>query len=227
MAVIYNDAYDISDLPDLDLDDYTTGLCIPQDPIEELEWFPSFSSDLISLNDLRLTPEHEPLALIDFEASEKQVKELSPTTPEQNVEKPEDKKPISKPGMENFNGYGGFSKRGLGKFNGYRAFPRKKQRSRRVLKQRRHRGWSSMELAESDDGVFRVEKRRCSHCQTDKTPQWRIGPLGPKTLCNACGVRYRSGRLVAEYRPACSPTFNSLQHSNFHKKILKRKGILA
>lgn len=38
--------------------------------------------------------------------------------------------------------------------------------------------------------------RRCLHCDTDKTPQWRTGPKGPKTLCNACGVRYKSGRLV-------------------------------
>lgn len=22
------------------------------------------------------------------------------------------------------------------------------------------------------------------------TPVWRAGPYGPKTLCNACGVRY-------------------------------------
>ncbi|KAL0349090.1 UNVERIFIED_CONTAM: GATA transcription factor 1 [Sesamum angustifolium] len=29
--------------------------------------------------------------------------------------------------------------------------------------------------------------RRCLHCQADKTPQWRAGPMGPKTLCNACG----------------------------------------
>ncbi|KAL9312439.1 hypothetical protein ACSQ67_017891 [Phaseolus vulgaris] len=38
-------------------------------------------------------------------------------------------------------------------------------------------------------------QRRCSHCQVQKTPQWRTGPLGAKTLCNACGVRYKSGRL--------------------------------
>ncbi|KAL9348542.1 hypothetical protein Peur_059908 [Populus x canadensis] len=31
--------------------------------------------------------------------------------------------------------------------------------------------------------------RRCTHCASEKTPQWRTGPLGPKTLCNACGVR--------------------------------------
>ncbi|EXB93387.1 GATA transcription factor 12 [Morus notabilis] len=35
--------------------------------------------------------------------------------------------------------------------------------------------------------------RKCLHCATDKTPQWRTGPMGPKTLCNACGVRYKSG----------------------------------
>ncbi|PON41154.1 GATA transcription factor, partial [Trema orientale] len=34
--------------------------------------------------------------------------------------------------------------------------------------------------------------RRCSHCLSQRTPQWRAGPLGPKTLCNACGVRYKS-----------------------------------
>ncbi|CAL9765988.1 unnamed protein product [Musa acuminata subsp. burmannicoides] len=37
-------------------------------------------------------------------------------------------------------------------------------------------------------------------------PQWRAGPMGPKTLCNACGVRYKSAAFP-EYRPAASPTF--------------------
>ncbi|KAI8816499.1 uncharacterized protein EV422DRAFT_285778 [Fimicolochytrium jonesii] len=31
---------------------------------------------------------------------------------------------------------------------------------------------------------------RCTVCGTDDTPQWRRGPKGPKTLCNACGVKY-------------------------------------
>ncbi|KAK6145887.1 hypothetical protein DH2020_019756 [Rehmannia glutinosa] len=43
--------------------------------------------------------------------------------------------------------------------------------------------------------------RRCLHCQADKTPQWRAGPMGPKTLCNACGVRYKSGRLLRSTAP--------------------------
>ncbi|XP_042380960.1 GATA transcription factor 2-like [Zingiber officinale] len=63
--------------------------------------------------------------------------------------------------------------------------------------------------------------RRCSHCASEKTPQWRTGPLGPKTLCNACGVRYKSGRLVQEYRPAASPTFVLSQHSNSHRKVME------
>ncbi|KAF5183655.1 Gata transcription factor [Thalictrum thalictroides] len=62
--------------------------------------------------------------------------------------------------------------------------------------------------------------RRCLHCLSEKTPQWRAGPLGPKTLCNACGVRYKSGRLLPEYRPANSPTFSGELHSNSHRKIL-------
>lgn len=65
--------------------------------------------------------------------------------------------------------------------------------------------------------------RRCSHCLSQKTPQWRAGPLGPKTLCNACGVRYKSGRLLPEYRPAKSPSFVSYKHSNSHKKVLEMR----
>ncbi|TQE06387.1 hypothetical protein C1H46_008021 [Malus baccata] len=66
-------------------------------------------------------------------------------------------------------------------------------------------------------------QRRCSHCQVQKTPQWRTGPLGPKTLCNACGVRFKSGRLFPEYRPACSPTFSGDVHSNSHRKVLEMR----
>ena len=33
----------------------------------------------------------------------------------------------------------------------------------------------------------------CTNCSTHQTPQWRCGPQGPRTLCNACGVRYKKG----------------------------------
>lgn len=72
-----------------------------------------------------------------------------------------------------------------------------------------------------DSAAGSCDGRKCQHCATDKTPQWRTGPMGPKTLCNACGVRYKSGRLVPEYRPAASPTFVLTKHSNSHRKVLE------
>ncbi|GAA0185618.1 zinc finger transcription factor [Lithospermum erythrorhizon] len=65
--------------------------------------------------------------------------------------------------------------------------------------------------------------RKCMHCEITKTPQWRVGPMGPKTLCNACGVRYKSGRLFPEYRPAASPTFVPSVHSNSHKRVIEMR----
>ena len=41
-------------------------------------------------------------------------------------------------------------------------------------------------------------RRGCLHCGCQKTPQWRVGPEGPKTLCNACGVRFRKGMPMNE-----------------------------
>lgn len=68
-----------------------------------------------------------------------------------------------------------------------------------------------------------VAPRKCMHCEVTKTPQWREGPMGPKTLCNACGVRYRSSRLFPEYRPAASPTFIASLHSNCHKVVIEMR----
>lgn len=56
-------------------------------------------------------------------------------------------------------------------------------------------------FAELDTGIFycrmscsRIQKCTCSPWLTlfpwQVTPVWRAGPYGPKTLCNACGVRY-------------------------------------
>ncbi|KAI8555594.1 hypothetical protein RHMOL_Rhmol05G0184900 [Rhododendron molle] len=37
-------------------------------------------------------------------------------------------------------------------------------------------------------------KKFCCDCKTTKTPLWRAGPSGPKSLCNACGIRHRKKR---------------------------------
>ncbi|KAL5203668.1 hypothetical protein ABZP36_008539 [Zizania latifolia] len=65
------------------------------------------------------------------------------------------------------------------------------------------------------------ENRTCSHCHTSETPQWRMGPNGPGTLCNACGIRHKMDRLLPEYMPTTNPSFESDKRSNRHRKVLK------
>ncbi|CAH8337693.1 unnamed protein product [Eruca vesicaria subsp. sativa] len=40
-------------------------------------------------------------------------------------------------------------------------------------------------------------KRTCVDCGTLRTPLWRGGPAGPKSLCNACGIKSRKRRQAA------------------------------
>ncbi|KAI9108087.1 hypothetical protein K1719_020960 [Acacia pycnantha] len=42
----------------------------------------------------------------------------------------------------------------------------------------------------SDGGVERLE------CRTRTTPLWRAGPDGPRSLCNACGLRFRKRMAI-------------------------------
>ncbi|CAM0956917.1 unnamed protein product [Alopecurus aequalis] len=63
-----------------------------------------------------------------------------------------------------------------------------------VTRQRRRAAASSPSAAT----VAELGQRRCWHCGRTETPQWREGPEGPHTLCNACGIRYRRGGLVPE-----------------------------
>lgn len=56
---------------------------------------------------------------------------------------------------------------------------------------------------EEDDEEVDVRPRpeagvTCACCRTQKTPLWRNGPTGAKTLCNACGVRFKAGRVVCD-----------------------------
>ncbi|GAB2262703.1 hypothetical protein Droror1_Dr00003700 [Drosera rotundifolia] len=36
--------------------------------------------------------------------------------------------------------------------------------------------------------------KSCVDCLTTNTPLWRGGPAGPKSLCNACGIKYHKKR---------------------------------
>ncbi|XP_071722905.1 GATA transcription factor 1-like [Rutidosis leptorrhynchoides] len=109
--------------------------------------------------------------------------------------------------------------------------PVRKRRSRRRRCENHEPWWRSKELIILKSVTPTANKkscrviggRKCLHCGSQETPQWRAGPMGPKTLCNACGVRFKSGRLVPEYRPASSPTFSNKLHSNSHRKVVEMR----
>ncbi|KAG0750628.1 hypothetical protein G6F57_000110 [Rhizopus arrhizus] len=54
----------------------------------------------------------------------------------------------------------------------------------------------SIEALEKKDKWKRRRKNKgideyvCKDCGTTSSPEWRKGPQGPKTLCNACGLRW-------------------------------------
>jgi len=43
---------------------------------------------------------------------------------------------------------------------------------------------------EPDEVIMKIRKDHphCYLCGTKETPQWRAGPDGPRSLCNACGI---------------------------------------
>uniref|UniRef100_A0A7N0V648 GATA-type domain-containing protein n=1 Tax=Kalanchoe fedtschenkoi TaxID=63787 RepID=A0A7N0V648_KALFE len=64
--------------------------------------------------------------------------------------------------------------------------------------------------------------RVCSDCNTTRTPLWRSGPQGPKTLCNACGIRQRKARKAAmEAAAAATNSSNEASSSTSTKTTIK------
>ncbi|ESQ48249.1 hypothetical protein EUTSA_v10021612mg [Eutrema salsugineum] len=73
-------------------------------------------------------------------------------------------------------------------------------------------------------------KRTCVDCGTIRTPLWRGGPAGPKSLCNACGIKSRKKRQAAlgtkpeekkKARKSSSSSDLSVEHQNAKNKINK------
>lgn len=66
------------------------------------------------------------------------------------------------------------------------------------LEDQKHQPSSPMETENtsntSSNSMISNPIRTCSDCNTTKTPLWRSGPQGPKSLCNACGIRQRKAR---------------------------------
>ena len=87
-----------------------------------------------------------------------------------------------------------------------------------------------------DDGEFPYHTgeihgmKCCTKCGAIKTPQWREGPYGPKTLCNACGVK-RTRKLRAEQegqkkrRNASSGKGNNNKGDRQNTMMVKDQGV--
>lgn len=61
--------------------------------------------------------------------------------------------------------------------------------------------------------------RRCANCDTTSTPLWRNGPRGPKSLCNACGIRFKKEerRATAASANNASASGAMEQHYGYHQ----------
>ncbi|KAF2839281.1 hypothetical protein M501DRAFT_1016363 [Patellaria atrata CBS 101060] len=78
-----------------------------------------------------------------------------------------------------------------------------------VDKDGRREGDKKKKLKVSDEYV-------CTDCGTLDSPEWRKGPNGPKTLCNACGLRWakREKKRQGVHGSASGLVPSKLQHSN-------------
>ena len=60
----------------------------------------------------------------------------------------------------------------------------------------------------------------CGECGTSDTPLWRYGPNGSKSLCNACGIRWKRLAQKKEKKLA-------VQHKTNEKKVRGRSAKLS
>ncbi|KAI7817868.1 hypothetical protein BC939DRAFT_313023 [Gamsiella multidivaricata] len=61
--------------------------------------------------------------------------------------------------------------------------------------------------AEEETQALNPHQLRCTSCNIVKTPEWRKGPLGPRTLCNACGLSKHSSHfgITRDEHGYCAP----------------------
>ncbi|XP_010924715.1 uncharacterized protein [Elaeis guineensis] len=72
-------------------------------------------------------------------------------------------------------------------------FKRYARRRRRVKEPKKNSASAVAVVVEAAMGSL-DPSRVCAECRTSQTPLWRSGPNGPRSLCNACGIRYRKRR---------------------------------
>ncbi|XP_059645258.1 putative GATA transcription factor 22 isoform X3 [Cornus florida] len=54
-------------------------------------------------------------------------------------------------------------------------------------------GYEDMDVVLPKNETSNGVEKKCAQCHTTETSKWRTGPGGPKSLCNACGVKLKQG----------------------------------
>ncbi|CDH48308.1 hypothetical protein RO3G_03309 [Lichtheimia corymbifera JMRC:FSU:9682] len=71
--------------------------------------------------------------------------------------------------------------------------------------------------------------QRCHSCHTTETPEWRRGPDGARTLCNACGLHYsklmRKGSLTVQHQNEIESAASSPRVIQYPNHIGGRMGV--
>ncbi|KAG6582187.1 GATA transcription factor 15 [Cucurbita argyrosperma subsp. argyrosperma] len=91
-------------------------------------------------------------------------------------------------------------------------------------------GKNSGGVSSEESIVNEQNKKTCADCGTSKTPLWRGGPAGPKSLCNACGIRSRKKRRailglnrgVVEDKKSKKSSSNNISHSKLRDSLKQR-----
>ncbi|KAI8084888.1 uncharacterized protein BX664DRAFT_338027 [Halteromyces radiatus] len=63
------------------------------------------------------------------------------------------------------------------------------------------------------NGQDQHSAKKCLYCGSKSTPMWRRGPEGAGTLCNACGVKWKHGKILSDtaYESQGASTFTTDQ----------------
>ncbi|KAL2548421.1 GATA transcription factor 9 [Forsythia ovata] len=197
---------------------FSSELCVPYEDLAELEWLSNFGEESFSSEELQKLQLIQGMKAQPDEASETHQYQFQPeTTQNAAMLRPE----MSIPAKARSKRSRGAPANWASRLLAVSPTPLTMSSPLSSDKIKVKFATKKKEVSNNADTANGGGGRKCLHCATDKTPQWRTGPMGPKTLCNACGVRYKSGRLVPEYRPAASPTFVLTKHSNSHRKVLE------
>ncbi|XP_078442870.1 uncharacterized protein LOC144712455 [Wolffia australiana] len=67
---------------------------------------------------------------------------------------------------------------------------------------------------------------RCARCGARHSPMWRSGPAGPRTLCNACGIRYRKAKRKETPMEELSCTTGENSTARYGEEVAEAAAIL-